>query len=317
MLRKFSILLALFLLVTPVYAQDDANMSLTWRVDGLDRTYVLHVPDDLTDPVPLVIALHGRTGDGASMARLTHFSDLSDEAGFMVAYPDGLDGEWNFVRTIRGYDMEQDDTAFLVALVDHIAETNPIDRSRVYLVGFSNGGFMTQRVACEHPLPFAAFASVAAAGFGGMPEVCPETGAVPVPILLMNGTADSNIPWDGTAVTRGDQTIYITYPVAQTVGYWAEFNGCQPEVDTKEITPLGESPETEVRVLTFTCPADTAVVLYGITGGGHNWAGQEQDDPLQYGYVNRDIDASVEIWQFFSQYQRPMPAATDTPSSTG
>ena len=51
--------------------------------------------------------------------------------------------------------------AFLVALIDHIAEDYPIDRTRVYLAGFSNGGLMVQRAACENPAPFAAFASVA------------------------------------------------------------------------------------------------------------------------------------------------------------
>ncbi len=266
----------------------------------------------MTDPAPLVIALHGRFDSGAGMASLTHFNDLADQEGFVVAYPDGLNGEWNFVRAIPGYDMTQDDTAFLVALVDHLAESNPIDRSRVYLTGFSNGGFMTQRVACEHPLPFAAFASVSAAAFGGMPEVCPTSSDVPVPMLLMNGTEDTNVPWDGTPVSRNGQTIYVTYPVSQTLSYWAQLNGCQPDATTTDFPILGASPGTAVRAITLTCPPEHDVVLYGITGGGHNWSGQAPADPQIFGLINRDVDASVEIWRFFSQHQRLQPAATET-----
>ena len=86
------------------------------------------------------------------MEALTHFDDLADREGFMVAYPDGLNNEWNFVRGVRGYAMTQDDTAFLVALIDHIGADHPVDKARVYLAGFSNGGFMAERVACENPL---------------------------------------------------------------------------------------------------------------------------------------------------------------------
>ncbi len=308
-------LFLLLLFATPTLAQTTETHTATF--EGLERTYILHVPPNLTAPTPLmaptplVIALHGRFGSGADMEALTRFDDLADREGFIVAYPDGIEGEWNFVRDVPGYDMTQDDTAFLVALVEHIADSYAVDRARVYLVGFSNGGFMAQRAACENPAPFAAFASVSAAGFGGMFEVCPETSDAAAPILLMNGTADTNIPWEGTPITRSGRTIYLTYPVAQTLGYWATFNGCPADAETTDVPPADEAAATQVRILTLKCPAETAVQLYGIIGGGHNWPGQAESIPQMTGAINRDIDAGEEIWKFFAQHRRePQPDAT-------
>lgn len=268
----------------------------------LNRTYTLYVPDDLAAPAPLVIVLHGRFSDGVEMEDYSQFDRVAAAEGFIVAYPDGLNGEWNFTRGISGYPEGHDDLAFLNALVDEIAAAHEIDLARVYLAGFSNGGFMAQRVACEDPSRFAGFATVAASGFGGMPEVCRSE--QPTPMLLIHGTGDTNVPWDGTPVTRGGQTIYVTYPLAQIFGYWASVNGCQPTAETTDIPVSGGSPGTSVRVLTLDCPTGAPVVLYGILGGGHNWARPDLDEYPMSGLINHDIDTAAEIWQFFAPLRR-------------
>ena len=318
MRKLFPILLLIVVsTATIIHAQALAPLEQTWLFDGRVRSYELHVSETLTQPAPLVIALHGRGDDSSGMETLTHFNDLADRAGFIVAYPNGLNNEWNFVRGVHGYDLSQDDTAFLVALIDHIGEDHPVDKTRVYLVGFSNGGFMAERVACENPAPFAAFASVSAAIFGGIEEVCPQSSDIHAPMLLINGTADNNIYWDGTSVEQNGQKIYITYPVSDTFGFWALFNGCPLDADSQDIPPTGNSPDTQVRILTIKCPAETgtAVLLYRIAGGGHNWPGQKAGNP-QMGSINRDIDASEEIWKFFAQHQRITPEATTEATST-
>jgi polyhydroxybutyrate depolymerase len=315
-MRKL-LLIILLLLITAitVQAQSDNPLAQTWLFDGRVRSYELHAPEGLTVSAPLVIALHGRGDDGSGMEALTHFDALADREGFVVAYPDGLNNEWNFVRGVHGYDMSQNDTAFLVALIDHISEDHPVDKTRVYLAGFSNGALMVQRAACENPAPFAAFASVSGALFGGMPEVCSQTSDIRAPMLLINGTADTNIPWEGTSVEQNGQKIYITYPVSDTLGFWSVFNGCLLDADTTDLPQLGNSPGTQVRLFTMKCPADTAVLLYRIASGGHNWPGQKAGDP-QMGSINRDIDASEEIWKFFTQHQRLNPEVPATAEAT-
>lgn len=303
MLKRMTLLLLLLCLSLTARAQEETP---TLTVADIERTYTLHVPADLATPAPLVIVLHGRFGSGASIARYTGFDALADEQGFIVAYPDALEGEWNYVRRIPGYPVTHDDAAFLVALVDHLAAQHPVDLSRVYITGFSNGGFMAQRVACEDPARFAAFASVAAAGFGGMEHVCMEAGSTTAPMLLINGTDDDNIRWEGNSVTRGQRTIYVTYPVPETLGYWAAFNTCDADAETTDIP--AQSPETQVRVLTVACPEDASVMLYAVIGGGHNWPGHEpRTAPELFGHINHDIDATEVIWNFFAPRVRPQP----------
>ena len=74
--------------------------DLTGKIASGDRTrtYLFHVPpglDPAKKPWPLVIALHGRLGDGASQEHLTGLTKLSDSEGFLVVYPDGVDRSWN------------------------------------------------------------------------------------------------------------------------------------------------------------------------------------------------------------------------------
>lgn len=315
MLNRLPILLLMLLLpVSAVLAQGDDPDVLTFYFDDLERSYVLHVPAGLTDPAPVVIVLHGRGGTGVGLGAYTGFDDLADREGFITLYPSAIDGEWNYPKGILGYDVIHDDTAFLTALVDHIAAEYPVDRSRVYVAGFSNGGFMVQRIACENNTQFAAYASVAASGFGGMLDVCDSSGQSPM--LLMHGTLDNNILWEGVSVTRGTSTVYVTYPVPQTLAYWAEFNACAPESETTAVPQSGQSPGTRVRILTVDCPADASVVLYIIDGGGHNWPGREPSFSRAIaGNVNMDINAAVVIWQFFAAHHRESAAGV-TPESS-
>ncbi|HTA39782.1 MAG TPA: hypothetical protein VK760_11925, partial [Candidatus Acidoferrales bacterium] len=97
-------------------APGDAGESIT--VNGVSRTYVLHVPDGLIGPAPLVLSFHGHGGDGASQARLTGFDALSDRDRFIVAYPDGIDRAWNDGRPVNA--KGPDDLGFAAALVDDL-----------------------------------------------------------------------------------------------------------------------------------------------------------------------------------------------------
>lgn len=308
MRRLLWICLWIGLIPVGVQAQEATPEVETFPFADLERTYTLHVPADLAEPAPVVIVLHGRGGTGRQMADYTGFDALADQEGFIALYPDGVDEEWDYVKGVPGYPDAQDDTAFLIGLVDYLAEDYPVDLSRVYVAGFSNGGFMAERIACENSMRFAAYASVAAAGFGGMLDVCADSGQSP--ILLIHGTADDNIPWQGLSVTRGDRTVYVTYPVPETMAYWAEFNGCGSELKTAEIPESGDSPGTGVRIMSVDCPANADVTIYAILGGGHNWPGRDPNFPAQIaGTVNRDIDATAVIWDFFAQHQRPQSTA--------
>lgn len=287
---------------------------------GRPRTYSLYVPPsyDPAEPMPLVIALHGRPGTATGLAYLMDSNWVAREHGFMIVYPDGLPvnipdfngigREWNYTLGFPGYyDPERpdafraDDVDFLVRLVDDLAVDLNIDRDRVYVTGFSNGGFMTQRVACEAADQFAAFAVAGATLLPEFVDFCAD--APPVPMLFMHGTLDRSIAWDG-ATYRG-QVMLLSVP--QTVLYWVEHNGCPPDGSDLIVIPTDDpTPTTFVYRYTFgDCTDGADVLFYAIEGGGHNLPGvadRLSSDIAQA--VNMDIHFGETIWDFFSQYTR-------------
>lgn len=303
-LRRAVVLVAFVGVLVGIGAGSAQTLQHTLDHDGASRSYTLHLPADLTTPRPLVVLLHGRNGTGEGMARLTDFDRIADRHGVIAVYPDGLDAQWNYPRGVPGYPARPDDVAFLLALIDHLADRYPVDADRLYVAGLSNGGFMAQRLACEAADVFAAFASVAAAGYGGMPDHCREV--APVSILLMHGTADTNIPWGGLSRRVGEREVTLLAAVPLTFSFWAARSGCEGLGEPRELPERGDSPGTHVRVLgAVGCPAGVEVVLYAVVGGGHNWPGRPGVIPdAVAGLVNTDIDAGEEIWSFFARHPR-------------
>ncbi len=300
-IRLVICLLGLCLL--PFTAATAETLQLTLKHDGLVRSYQLYLPESRPADarLPLLLALHGRAGDGARMARLTGFDQRAERHGFIVAYPNSLQNHWNYLHGIPGAQAGPDDVDFLVALTRVLSAAYPVDSERVYATGISNGGFMAQRLACEADGPIAAFASVAAGGFGVMPKICRRIR--PIDALYIHGTEDRTIPWAGAGVRDGQgnqQTVAL--PVSSSLKYWADRNGCNPDVSMRELPAGGLSPGTRVRIIeTRECVRDARVALYAVLGGGHNWPGVEGViAPAVAGAVNLDIHASDVIWSFFS-----------------
>ena len=282
---------------------------------GQPRTYTVYVPSSYNpqEPAPLVIGLHGRYGTGAGHASLTDTNLYAEEHGFIALYPDGLsygppgDYGWHYMRGAGLYREDiPDDTAFILALVDDLAVDLNIDLNRVYVNGMSNGGFMVHRLACEAPEAFAAFADVAGSGFQGLETLCAQNNNAPVSMLIIHGTADNNVLWNGMMQEIGSRRIYSIVPIAQMVTFWAQYNRCGNTPDTEVLPQQGQSPGTEVRVMRVTeCQNGAEVVLYGIAGGGHNWPGAEGRIAEQVaGDVNLDIHATDVMWSFFSRHTR-------------
>lgn len=264
------------------------------------RSYVVYVPSgyDPNEPLPVVFTFHGRPSTGTSMAYITNMQPIAEAENFIVVFPDGLDNQWHYVEDIAFYpQQEYSDFEFLRDLIDDLAIDLNIDRNRLYATGFSNGGFMTQRLACEMSDTFAAFAAAGSQVFAGLPSVCPENGNVPM--LLMHGTDDISIPWDGIPQQVGGEAVALS--VDGTATFWTDFNECERD---SEITDIPASGTTQVRILELTdCPEGAAVILYGIMGGGHNWPGfpGRISDQIA-GEVNTDINANQVVWDFVSRY---------------
>lgn len=284
----------------------------SWAVEppefeGLARNYTLYIPNsyDSAEPAPLVVALHGRLQSVGSLANTTDWNVLAEEERFLVLYPEGIDMQWNYLREVLGYPYDaHDDTLFLSDLIADLSQDLNIDPQRIYVAGFSNGGFMAHRLACENPDQYAAFADVAGSSFEGIERVCPAH--LSVNMLIMHGTADFNIPWDGRQQNLDGYPVYVTVPISGLFTFWRDRVGCGQDYETEDLPQLGNSPGTSVRIIRLTaCPNNEELVLYGIVGGGHNWPGYPDRLPPEIaGPVNQDIDATRVIWEFFSRHTR-------------
>ena len=270
---------------------------------GKPRSYVVYAPRRYAPaaPLPVIVALHGRGGTGSGMAYLSRFNELAEREGIILVYPDGLNHEWNYLGGTPGYSAQTgaDDAGFLTRLVDDLARDFAIDRQRVYLTGFSNGGFMTQRLACDAPDIFAAFGSV---GATLSPSFIPHCeGAPPVPILLMHGTHDQVVLWSG--MTAGNILIAASMP--DTAIFWADHNRCDPEQVVREQIPKADpgAPTEVIRYDIGGCEGRGSVLYEVINGGGHNLPGVVgRLDRSVAGEINTDIDTGEELWAFFAAH---------------
>lgn len=246
------------------------------------------------------------------MAYFTGMNTVAENNNFIVVYPDGIDNEWNAQFDLSARDVSlsgrrstlpQDDVGFLKTLMDELAVDFNIDRSRLYLGGFSNGGFMTYRMACSAGDTFAAFAAVGGNMYTELGPLCRRSD--PTAILIMNGTADPSVPYNGVLVPSSDPVgdpTRISYGVLDTVSALARRNGCGASGTTTTFAERGESPGTSVtRFEARDCDPGADLVLYAINGGGHTWPGHPRLAP-ELGATNMDMDAGEVIWDFFSEH---------------
>lgn len=299
----------------PQTALAGTDLRTSFVHDSLKRTFNIHLPSfhDKSVQVPLVIALHGRGANGASMIVLTHrgFNKLADKDGFIVVYPDGIELNWNDGRmdeeaNDRAHRENIDDVGFLSALIDTMIIDYNIDPKRVYFTGISNGAIMSYRLACEISHKITAIAPVdGSIPFLLFPECSPSG---PVSVLAINNVKDPLVPFEGGEVYGQFHRIKLgkVLSVDESVGFWVNRNRCST-------TPvLTEEPDTDPRDGTRVTRKEylkgtdgTEVILYVIDGGGHTWPGGFQYLPAWIiGKTCKDIDANEIIWAFFKRHSR-------------
>lgn len=290
---------------SPTEASAPREEWASLRYQGRQREYLLYTPHRYTgdQAMPLLLVLHGGHGDPRRTAGRTGFQPLADRDGFLVLYPKAAAEQWNDGRRTTASDV--DDVGFLGALIDHVGEVRNVDDRRIYVTGLSNGGIMTQRLACESPDRFAAFASVIANLPVSLQESCQPQG--PVPMLMMNGTADPLMPWRGGEIRKGRRIGRggTVLSAEDSFSFWAGQNGCGTRGVTARLPD--ESPDDGTRVdrVDYSgCRAGSAVVLYTVEGGGHTWPGSTSRPALARfsGKTSQDIKASEVIWAFFERF---------------
>jgi polyhydroxybutyrate depolymerase len=263
---------------------------------GQQRTYYLHTPPSYQpgNAMPLVLAFHGSGDQGKDMAAHSGLSQLADQEGFIVVYPDGINKKWNVSDSAP-----EDNVAFVHALIAHISQIRSIDHQRIYATGLSNGGILVQKLACEAPNEIAAFATVAAS----LPEQfrthCQTQ--TPVSMLMINSTADDVVPWQGGQSPNIRIGRNLSIPsMPDVVNFWQQHNTCAGDAVVNKA--VGDRvQETHYS----NCWAGSEVNLLALKGAGHIWPGGA------YGQ-SPFLDASKTIWDFFQRH--PLSTATQSGS---
>lgn len=245
---------------------------------GQTRQYRLHIPPDYqsSKPIPLVLGFHGAGGSEADFESHSGFSALADQAGFIVAYPQGLGSDisnWNTMPNST-------DVPFVRDLIDSLARRCKIDPKRIYATGISRGGGMVNRLGCELADRIAAIGPVS--GDYANSEFCTPTR--PVAVVAFHGTLDPTIPYNGFGLPGQLHESYtrIGTPIPTWAASWGERDGCGP----KSAIVFREGPVSGQEW--NGCQAGTSVLLYTIDGGTHQW-------PVA-------VDAAKLIWDFFVQH---------------
>jgi polyhydroxybutyrate depolymerase len=263
---------------------------------GEPRSYLLVAPPKgASAPRPLLIALHGWLGTPEQMARMSGLSSAAARLNFAVVYPRGDWRSWGADESSARGDA---DAAFLAEVVADVAAKIPVDRSRIYAVGFSNGGFMAQALACSGRVRLAGVAVVASGLAAPAAAACKPGSAVP--FLLIQGTGDPVVPVYGTDTREGR-----ILSAAETLAFWATRNRCNGFA----LAPAAsrEPGFTIMRAVGQTCLGGDTEGWF-INGGGHGWPGGESGYPaFLVGRKTSAIDATSVVLGFLLRQAAGLP----------
>lgn len=272
------------------------------------RSYLLKTPTASKNEAdntkyPVIIALHGYT----SFPRLLEFhsglSTLADEKSVFVAYPNGTN---TFLRRNRSWNAGVccnpairkgvDDVSFIIAVIEDLAASQPIDPNQIFITGYSNGAIMAHRFAAEKPELITAHASVAGAISGTVNldqqdyKIQPTK---PVPTLLIHGQEDSTVPFNGGLTTSNDARFSA---FADTTQAWSSVNTCSNNPASVSI-----SESDSMITAQYDCElAELKTII--VKQAKHEWPGWRITAVTQP-FAKPTVSATSLIWEFFDKHQ--------------
>jgi len=283
--------LFLTLLTTITLLAFSQKTTKTLDYDGVTRDYIEYVPAiyDASEAVPLVICLHG-LGDTMENFYDIGMNYVADTANFITLTPEALEGfvygssvgnAWNSGASAYGQVINEDidDVGFIMQLIEETKILYNIDETRVFITGFSMGGFMSNRMACEMSGTFTAIASVS--GTIGTGVSCnPE---FPIPVCHIHGTNDGTVAYTGNSYGNDAEDL---------VEYWRNFNNCDLTPTVTNLPDLAADERTVDYYYYGNGDNNTTVEFYKVNNGEHDWM-----------YLpNYDISYTLEIWKFFRKH---------------
>jgi polyhydroxybutyrate depolymerase len=274
----------------------------TIAVGSLQRSYILHVPSHrpMTQsgtvlPYPVTIVLHGSSGSGDDIRGTTNMDSVSEANRVVVVYPNAVAGagglfptDWNAGTCCGEAGREGiDDLGFMRAMIAELSSELPIDKRRIHVAGFSDGGRMAYYMACQMADQIAAIGVVS----GSLrDDSC--TPARSVAVIALHGTDDPVVPYDESIDSPMPDPVDASMEtLPPSVQFWVERDGCSQVADSA-FTP-------HVIRTTFATCSGSDVAFYAIDRGVHTWpvlTDPASSDPDQ------TLSATALITDFFKRH---------------
>ena len=301
MFNKIKFLLFLLILISfsceKNTDENNSTIEITYPYDfffdhnGVNRLYTLYKPDNLKEKAPLVFVLHGYTSNSTNIMNYSKMNEIADQNGFMVCYPQGTTniytGQTHWNANLKEMSSVTD-SEFLTDLAKKLQAEFNLSEKNTFACGMSNGGFMSYTLGCERSDTFKAIASITGTMSGYDWNNCNPN---KVPVLQISGTNDMVVPMDGSMSLAGG---WGGAPKIQDImNYWGDINECT-QTQTQNLPDSNKTDNSYVSIeKKVDCFNNHQVWFYTVYGGAHTWPGA---------WGNMDINASEEIWDFFSRY---------------
>ena len=284
---------------------------------GRGRRFHFYAPPDLDEEgaYPLVVLMHGHGGSSDQMIGLSGMKapyriwlDIAAREKVFLLVPEGVispDNQlgWNDCRADTTTNPSTDDVGFIVALVGAMASTYPIDESRVYVSGTSNGAHMSFRLAIEAGERFAAIAPLLAALPQNSKCAAPDT---QVALMLINGTHDMILPYEGGQMVGGRGDVLST---VDTIAFWRMLNENTATASVRNLPDINALDESVVVRSDYAGAVNLQdVTLVTMEGAGHAEPSIGEQYSVFYerivGTQNHDVEMAELVWTFFKDKTR-------------
>ncbi len=283
------------------------------------RRYALYAPAGVTagDPRPLLLAMHGGSGNAMLHAAMTQIVRLAQEQRLYVAFPEGygLVQTFNAGACCGAAQAENiDDVAFARGIVTDVLARDSVDPARVYATGFSNGAMLAHRLACAMADRLAGIAAVGGGSGqfdGARTQFFACAPARPIPVLQVHAANDRNYPFAGGIGPDGVSQVNF-YGIEATVADWRTHNNVTAAATVAQVSATTRChrydrpadvlrPSAVVTLCALDPPDVYDPVSRVVFGGGHSWPGGVRAPGSRSDVPPADFDASTYLWEFFQQ----------------
>jgi len=305
---KATYFLALYFVLS---AAASAQETRTLEHQGVSRSYLIHNAEVAkAGPKPTVIALHGFREPGqpitaeGQLDRIawSKLDEVASREGFVTVYPGAINGQWNYIglaNPIRAGADIADDVSFISAVIERVLSEKIADERRIYIAGFSRGAFMTFEMLCRAPNYFAAAVAMVGSMLEAQRDACKPSRVMPIAVVA--GTEDMNVPYDGWVLPNGR-----LMSIPELLEFWRRQHGCADQ--DARLLPQRDPSGPRIRLVTWKgCRKPESVKLYRVEGGGHQAPSYEPSPPQwiqKYGRRSPDMESAAELWGFVSKFTK-------------